>query len=355
MKRPATGIWKLVFFLSLLAALILPSALLAAPASAGPWVPEPVTEQARAIADLETIVYIIAVIIFILVEGAILYMLVRYRKRDDSVPQQTHGNVPIEIVWTAIPLVIVLVLFALSWRTLSDVQAKPDPDLTVNVQGFQFQWRFTYPDQNVSVIGTPNNLPEMVLPVDKNIRINLNSNDVIHSFYVPQFLYKLDVIPGRDNNFTVKLDEEGTFHGQCAEFCGLGHADMTFRVRGVSQEEFDQWVSEQRRAAATPAATPAGPAAETLEIAAKNVRFDKTTLEVSANVPFAIEFDNQDAGVPHNVAIYTDRTTSQSLFVGDIFPGPATRTYQVPALQAGSYFFKCDVHPTQMTGTLNVR
>jgi len=129
--------------------------------------------------------------------------------------------------------------------------------MTVEVTGFQYQWQFVYnvndlgpgsdasSDEQIVLLGTPANEPTLVLPVNERIEFKLISNDVIHSFYIPEFLYKLDVIPGRDNRFVVTTRETGTFSGQCAELCGVDHALMRFTVEVVERDEFDAWVAEQ--------------------------------------------------------------------------------------------------------------
>jgi len=140
---------------------------------------------------------------------------------------------------------------------------------------------------------------------------------------------------------------------QCAELCGLSHSRMMIPVSVVSEEDFDKWVEEER-AGTKPAGTSATTAV-TLDLQAENLRFDKETVEVAAGKSFAIKLDNRDEGVPHNIAIYEDESVQEALFVGEIFKGPEAQTEEIPALDAGTYFFRCDVHPNTMTGELNVR
>lgn len=242
--------------LSVISAVLVLSLLGAGVASAQLGQPTPVTEQAQQMHSLYLIVTAAAAVVFVAVEGALLYMIFRYRRRSDELPPQTHGNSLLEIVWTTIPVVIVLILFVSSFVVLLRVQKDGKPeDLTVNVTGFQFSWSFEYdladlgrgsvpPAQGkVSVTGTAAVEPELVLPVGEPVEFKLNSNDVIHSFYVPNFLYKLDVIPGRTNSFTVTPNQTGTFRAQCAELCGLNHALMRFSVRIVTRAEFDQYIA----------------------------------------------------------------------------------------------------------------
>ena len=157
--------------------------------------PEPETTEAKATFGLYVIVLIMAAVVFIGVEGFILYSVIRYRRRDDRLPAQLHGNNLVEVIWTVIPTVIVVVLFVLSFSTLGTVQATTDrPAVVVEVDGFQWQWTFRYrdsdnnPDNDYSVTGSAAEPPVMGLPVGVPIRLLLHSQDVIHSFFVPHFL-----------------------------------------------------------------------------------------------------------------------------------------------------------------------
>jgi plastocyanin len=198
----------------------------------------------------------------------------------------------------------------------------------------------------------------MYVPAGRDILLSLTSQDVIHAFYVPQFLFKRDVVPGRVNQFDFTVDPADagqTFRGQCAELCGIGHSVMLFEVHALAPADFDAWLADAiAKANATPAPPPSGQAAgPTLQLSALNVAYEQTALTAPAGTPFRIEFDNKDSGVPHNVSIHKDSTAGQEVFKGDIFNGPAKRTYDVPALDAGTYAFACSVHPS-MTGTLTV-
>ena len=244
-------------------ALLLLSAALAALASisvaaADFGVPKPITEEGERIEDLWIFTLAAAAVVFVLVEGALLYTIFKFRRRGDELPAQTHGSNVLEVIWTTIPVLIVIGLFSFSFVVLRDVENEaPEDAMTINVTGFQFQWQFDYPLNDlgpgsdpaatgaISVLGKANEEPTLVMPVGEPVEFTLTSNDVIHSFYVRDFLYKLDVVPGRDNRFVVTANEEGEFFGQCAELCGLNHAIMRFKVKVVSRAEFDTWVSEQ--------------------------------------------------------------------------------------------------------------
>lgn len=320
-----------------------------------------VTEQGRAAADLYLPVFIIAVGVFVLVEGLLLIITLRFRRKpdDDALPPQTHGNNRLEILWTAIPALIVTGMFIGSTVVLMDVEATSDePGVTVDVTGFQWQWTFDYKAQDLSFTGAGDLGPEMVLPVDEPVLIRLHSLDVIHSFYVPQFFRKLDVVPGRINQFEVTITEQGTFGGQCAEFCGLAHDAMFFTVRAVDRPTFDQWVDdEQAKAQATPEPAPSGaPEGAVIDVASISVTegYDPDALTAPADTPFTIQLDNPDQTAPHNVAIRAALPDGKD-WIGLPIAGPGEQaTYSVPPIAAGSYTFYCSVHPN-MTGTLTVQ
>lgn len=218
--------------------------------------PGGVTDEAHSMHDLFNIVLIAAIVVFVLMAAALVYAIIRYRRRDDTLPPQFHGGGAIEVAMVGVPVMIVIALFTVSMISLVEVddQAEPD-DLTIEVTGFQFSWQFAYnlndlgtntdadAEGTISVIGTPKDEPVLVMPVDEPVEFALRSNDVIHSFYVRDFLYKLDLIPGRDNAFTVTARETGDFRAQCAELCGVDHALMRFTVRVVERDEFDAWIA----------------------------------------------------------------------------------------------------------------
>jgi cytochrome c oxidase subunit 2 len=219
--------------------------------------PTPATDEGRATADLYRVFFaggvIVAGIVWVLATVAML----RFRRRDDRLPDQVHGNQRLELVWTAVPLLTVLVLFALTYVTLQTVDAtSPQPGVRIHVTAFRWQWQFDYTDDGVSIVGLPGTQPEMVVPVGEPIHITLDAADVIHAFSVPQFLFKRDAIPGHTNTFDFLVNTPGTYPGYCAEFCGVQHAQMLFNVRGVSPADYDQWLATQRAASPSAAASP---------------------------------------------------------------------------------------------------
>jgi cytochrome c oxidase subunit II len=210
--------------------------------------PQSVTEQGRAVYNLYNLFLYIAAVVFVVVSGLVLWSVVRYRRRDDELPKQTHGNNRLELLWTLIPTVIVLVLFAFTLVAQNKVLDKSgQADVNVTVTAFQWSWRFTYEGTGAEVLGTPEHVPEMVVPVGQTIRVKLVSADVVHSFYVPQTLFKRQAIPGTENVFDLTFEKVGLYHGQCTQFCGLQHPDMVFRVRVVEQGAYQSWLAAATR------------------------------------------------------------------------------------------------------------
>lgn len=205
--------------------------------------------------------WIAALAVGVFVWGLMIWALIAYRKRKDDheLPVQLQYHVPLELMYTVIPIVMVGVLFAFSQRTIESVQAMDEePDLTVEVYGKQWSWDFNYLDYDVHYSGervqltgeegVADELPTLYLPVDQNVQFEIKSRDVQHSFWIPAFLYKTDMIPGRTNSFQVVPTKEGIYMGKCAELCGEFHSEMLFRVAVVSLEEFEAEMEALRQA-----------------------------------------------------------------------------------------------------------
>ena len=213
--------------------------------------PEAASVEGRDISNLYRIFFYAAIAVGGVTYALIIWSVLRYRRRGDELPKQTRNNIPAEVTYTLIPLVIVAGLFVLTFRTEERVnRLAARPALSVDVSAFQWGWRFDYPQIGISVIGTAERDPTMVVPVGQTVAFSLASEDVIHAFYVPQFLFKRDTIPGITNRFDLVIPRAGTFRGECAEFCGLEHADMGFFVKAVSPAEFREWVRANRPEAA---------------------------------------------------------------------------------------------------------
>ena len=211
--------------------------------------PDPKSEQGDSIFSLWQGFFLAALGVGALVWGLLIFVILRYRRRNDEVPDQRGYHIPLEIFYSAAPVLVVAVLFGFSVateRTVTDID--PEPGAEIEVIGFQWSWQFRYPDEDITITGEPDEPPEMVIPVGRPTSLNLIAADVNHSFWVPDFLSKRDLIPGVDNEIDVTPTEEGSYVGRCAEFCGLDHWRMRYTVRVVSQDEYESWIAEQRAA-----------------------------------------------------------------------------------------------------------
>jgi len=203
--------------------------------------------QGQKIASLYHLMFWIAIGVAAVVYGLILWSVIRYRRRSEELPKQTRYHIPLEITYTVIPILIVLGLFVATYHTEKQVdRVSSDPQVSINVAGFRWQWRFSYPAFGIHIVGTPTTFPTMVVPVGETVQITLRADDVIHAFFVPDFLFKRDAIPGVTNVFDFTVPKAGVFPGECAEFCGLDHADMVFYVKAVSPAQFNRWVTQQQ-------------------------------------------------------------------------------------------------------------
>ncbi len=216
------------------------------------YLPKGVTENSERVRTLWIGAWIALLAVGALVWGLIGWCVVAYRRRrdDNELPVQLRYNVPLEILYTIVPIFMIAVFFFYTARDQTALlDTEQDPAVTVNVVGKQWAWDFNYLEADVHEIGTQailtgepgaeETIPTMYLPVGERVEFVLTARDVIHSFWVPQFLQKLDVIPGRVNKFQVVPTEEGTFKGKCAELCGAYHANMLFNVKVVPRAEFD--------------------------------------------------------------------------------------------------------------------
>ncbi len=205
----------------------------------------PATSQARQIAWLYQLAMILAAGVFVVVWGLLTWSVVRYRRRRDGVrPPQIRTNVPVEIVWTVIPALLVAILFGMTVVSVESIQAVASgPRIRLSVDGFRWGWSFRFPDLGVVVTGSSPAGVEVELPVGQPIEVHLTASDVIHSFYVPDFLAKYDAIPGREHVFPLLIEQPGTYAGECAEFCGIGHSRMSFSIRAVPPDAFEAWIA----------------------------------------------------------------------------------------------------------------
>ena len=184
----------------------------------------------------------IAVIVFIVVEGAILFVTFRYRRKNDELPVQTHGNLKLEITWTIIPAIIIVIIAIPTVIGIWQTQVMPDEEdsLVINAVGHQWWFEFNYPSEEVVTAN------ELHLPEDTNVIVNIESQDVLHSFWIPKIAGKVDMVPNHENQLWIKADNPGLYYGQCAEFCGVAHAMMRFRVIVHTNEDYQNWLEYMR-------------------------------------------------------------------------------------------------------------
>jgi cytochrome c oxidase subunit 2 len=211
--------------------------------------PTPLSEQGQVVSDVWRIFLVGAVTVGGLILALLAIIVIRFRRRGDGLPEQVHYRIRLEVAYTVVPLLAVVGLLALTLTSLSDVEAtEQNPDVVVAVTAFQWQWRFEYTDAAVRV-GQPDdeNPPVLVLPTDSIVEFRLDSRDVIHSFWVPGFLTKRDIIPGRPETLQVTVTgQPGTYPAACAEFCGLDHATMRFDLQIMAADEFEAWLDGQQ-------------------------------------------------------------------------------------------------------------
>lgn len=209
--------------------------------------PSPITNQGPRVLSLWQGSWIAALAVGFGVWGLIIAACILYRKRSTELPPQTRYNLPVEILYTIVPFIIIAVLFYFTARDESiETRLSDHPDHTVNVVGRQWSWSFNYLDGKAYEAGTPGQPPTLWLPQGESVRFELTSPDVNHSFWVPAFLFKMDVIPGRVNTFEVTPTKLGTFAGKCAELCGVDHSRMLFYTKIVTPDQWQQHMSQLR-------------------------------------------------------------------------------------------------------------
>jgi cytochrome c oxidase subunit II len=234
--------------------------------------PKGITPQASRMYEMWIGSAIAALVVGVFVWGLIFWCIVRYRKRGAELPAQTRFNMPLEFLYTVVPFLIISVLFYYTAVVQTYIEKRtPNPDLTVEVVAFKWNWQFRYlevrdgagqrteprgPDgQPVTTSGASDYIPVLVLPVGKRIRFTQHSEDVVHSFWVPELLFKRDVFPGNvRNEFEVTVDRAGAYVGRCAELCGAYHSMMNFEVRAVNAGDFDRYLRLRAEGRSTPEA-----------------------------------------------------------------------------------------------------
>jgi cytochrome c oxidase subunit 2 len=205
------------------------------------------TSQGQAAFKLWQFFFIAGLVVGGFVLLLILWAVFRYRRRAEGLPRQTQYHTPVEIMYTVVPILIVIALFVFTVITENEVNATPaNPPLIVDLNAFQWGWQFVYPQYGVQVIGETTENPQMVIPAGENVQIQLRSRDVVHGFYVPAFNFSRYAQPGVLNTFDFNVSSPGVFRGQCTQFCGLYHSLMFFSVKAVSSSDFDTWVNQKQ-------------------------------------------------------------------------------------------------------------
>lgn len=202
--------------------------------------------------DLINISLLVMIGVFVVVIAIYIYALVRYRKRKgiERMPKQVHGNTTFEIIWTVIPIILLVVLAFPTVKYTFDLSDKPQGDiLEVKITGHQYWWEIEYPQLGIKTA------QELVIPTNRKVHIELKGRDVLHSFWVPALGGKTDVIPGRVNYMWLDAKKPGEYQGKCAELCGAGHALMNFKVYAKEQKDFDQWTNQMKQPVKTVSAT----------------------------------------------------------------------------------------------------
>jgi cytochrome c oxidase subunit 2 len=211
------------------------------------WFPVQASEQAKKVDTLWDVMLIVSVPIFVLVETVVLYSVWKFRMKPgeelkDGPP--IHGNTKLEIIWTAIPAILLVALCTYAYVVLTDIEKAQANTMEVRVVGEQFTWTFYYPGQGGEVSS-----PQLYLPVDRPVRFTVQSKDVIHDFFVPAFRMKIDAVPGIDTHLRITPSREGSYPVVCAELCGLGHSTMRQTAHVVSEQEFEDKLAELREKA----------------------------------------------------------------------------------------------------------
>jgi cytochrome c oxidase subunit II len=320
------------------------------------------------------VLFAIAGVFFAAIITVLAYSLLFFRRRrgDDTDARPVMGRRWLEVTWTVIPLIVVSVLSVYGAGLLDEMSVAVHdhgttqsvyslgatvprdippsgtaelPELTVNVTASRFAFLFDYPEYGITSY-------ILVVPVDQRILFHFRSLDAIHSFWVPQWGPQQDAVPGMETTLRITPDQTGEYLVQCNQLCGPGHTQMTALVRVLPAADFEAWLAQQQ---ASPA--PGEPTHNhvVVDLTAQDIAFDKQTITVPAGAHVVVDFDNRDSGVPHNFAVYRTPAAQDEIFSGEIITGPATISYEFTAPETpGDYFFRCDVHPVQMTGTLVV-
>ncbi|MCI3950248.1 MAG: Cytochrome c oxidase polypeptide [Acidimicrobiales bacterium] len=219
---------------------------------------DPAGPDARTIDNLFGPVMVAALVVFVVVQGLVIYAVLKYRRRaddvegPDEVPAQVHGNTRLEIGWTILPALILAVVAIFTVPVIFDLTEEPEDALTVDVVGQRYWWAYRYPEQEQMDGPAFTTANELHIPAGEEIFLRLRSEDVIHSFWAPRLNGKRDVVPGREHTWKLQADDPGVYSGQCAEFCGTSHANMRLKVVAHDEAEWQDWLDGQQQEAEEP-------------------------------------------------------------------------------------------------------
>lgn len=220
----------------------------------------------RMIDNLSMPVFLVAGVVFVLVEFGTLALVLKFRKRKDDdpdeLPAQTHGNTKLELGWTILPAVVLGFVAVGTVATLIEINGRDDATLTVEVEGQQWWWRYNYDTDGDGEFDDVTTATDLVMPAGVDVELRINSNDVIHSYWIPALNGKKDAVPNRTTSLTLNADEPGTYVGQCTEFCGLSHAYMRQRAIALPMDQFEEWLANQEDEAQMPTDEEAATGAE---------------------------------------------------------------------------------------------
>lgn len=290
------------------------------------------------IVSVYTSIFWIAMAVLVIVGGLLVYAALRFRRRDDREPAQVHGNPRLEVLWTAIPVLIVSFVFIRTTLRMDYVRNGPPPQQTIQVTGVQYAWSFKYPNGKTS-------FTTLTIPAGQVVRLEVTSRDVLHSFWVPRLGGQIYAKPGFQNGGWIEASQPGKFYGQCNELCGIGHSTMLLEVDAVTVDQYQAYLSGTAPSGGGVAEKVSGVPAAVNVGQTDELKFVPAT--VTAKVGDVVEWKNNGTAV-HNVVF-----DSQALPSSD--PMNQGDTFEVKFSKAGTYSYVCKFHEAQnMRGTITV-
>lgn len=299
---------------------------------------DPAGPNAQAIVDIYTGIFWIAMAVLVIVGGLLVFAALRFRRRDDREPSQVHGNTRLEIVWTAIPVLIVSFLFVRTTLRMDYVRNGPPPNLTIQVTGVQWAWLFKYPNGK--------NSSTLTIPVNQVVRLQVTSKDVLHSFWVPRLGGQIYAIPGQENHGWIEASQKGQYYGECNELCGTGHYFMQLEVDAVSNSDYQAFLAGKPTGGATAVAEKLSGETAASKVS-ENDQLKFAPQNATVKVGDVIEWSNDGSSV-HNVTFDNKAVpSSDTMNGGDKF--------ELKFSKPGTYKYVCTFHVSVgMTGTITV-